>query len=146
MGYLHEAIAMRNRSELRRSAWQPHFDNTRRFVLSAAEGCTNRGRVVVLGSGLLLDLPLPELSSLFREVVLMDVACLPEPRREMRKFRNVTFIEHDVTGIAEPLYLNRHRGIRELPLPETPELPELLRTLSFHSTSSPSSGSFRALS
>jgi hypothetical protein len=34
--------------------------------------------VVVLGAGLLLDVPLNALSSLFREVVLVDIVFLPE--------------------------------------------------------------------
>ncbi len=120
MGYLNEAIAMRRRARERREAWQPHLDNTRRFVSSAAHSCGKRDRVVVLGSGLLLDLPLPELSSLFQEVVLMDVVCLPNARREINKYGNASFIEADVTGIAERLYLNRHCGVRELPEPEIP--------------------------
>jgi hypothetical protein len=123
MGYLNEAIGMRARAHDRRTAWQPHLDNTRRFVLSSAFACAARDRAVVLGSGLLLDLPLAELSSLFREVVLMDVVCLPEARKEIRKYGNVSFVEHDATGIAELLYLNRHRGVRELPQLETGELP-----------------------
>ncbi len=123
MGYLNEAIAMRGRSLERRGSWQPHLDRTRTFVLAAASSCTRRNRATVLGSGLLLDLPLPELSSLFREIVLLDVVCLPDARREIRKYGNVTFVEHDVTGIAERLYLNRHRGIRELPEPEDIRLP-----------------------
>ena len=123
MGYLNEAIGMRRRARERGEFWQPHLDNTRRFVLSSAAACPIRNRALILGSGLLLDLPLAELSSLFREVVLADVVCLPEARRQIGKYRNVSFIEHDVTGIAERLYLNRHRGIRDLPEPETPVLP-----------------------
>ncbi len=123
MGYLKEAIAMRGRARVRRNSWQSHLDNTRRFVLSSAARLKTRNKALVLGSGLLLDLPLQELSSLFREVILADVVCLPEARREIRKYGNVSVIEHDVTGIAERLYLNRHRGVRELPEPETPTLP-----------------------
>jgi hypothetical protein len=115
MGYLDEAIAMRGRHRRHRVSWQPHLDNTRRFVLSAAERCRNRSRVAVLGSGLLLDLPLAELSSLFREVVLMDVVCFPEVRRQIRGFRNVSFVECDVTTIAERLYDNGRQGRSELP-------------------------------
>jgi len=114
---------MRARARARRVSWQPHLDNTRRFVLSSAQACNARNRALILGSGLLLDLPLAEFSSLFREVVLADVVCLPDARREIKKYGNVSFIEHDVTGIAEHLYLNRHRGIRELPEPQTPNLP-----------------------
>jgi hypothetical protein len=115
MGYVDEAIAMRGRYRRRRAAWQPHLENTRRFVLSSAQQCQTRNKVTVLGSGLLLDLPLAELASLFREVVLMDVVCLREVRKKIKRYGNVTFIEQDVTNIAERLYKNKQQRIYDLP-------------------------------
>jgi hypothetical protein len=115
MGYLDEAIAMRGRYRRNRASWQPHLENTRSFVLSAADRCRNRSTVVILGSGLLLDVPLAELSNLFREVVLMDVVCLPEVRRHISGYDNVRFVEHDATSIAERLYNNGRDGLPELP-------------------------------
>jgi hypothetical protein len=115
LGYLDETISMRGRYRRNRTAWQPHLDNTRRFVLAVADRIQNRDKVVILGSGLLLDVPLAELSAMFREVVLMDIVCLPEVRRQIKKYGNVSFIEHDVTNIAERFYTNRLQGIPELP-------------------------------
>lgn len=115
MGYLDETIDMRSRYRRNRAAWQPHLDNTRRFVLAVAEKVRNRNKVVILGSGLLLDVPLAELAGMFREVVLMDTVCLPEVRRQIKGYRNVSFIEHDVTHVAERLFMNRQQGIQELP-------------------------------
>ena len=117
MGYLHEAIAMRGRYRRNRAAWQPHLDKTRWFVLSAAEQCRSKSTVVILGSGLLLDLPLAELSTMFRDVVLMDVVCLPEVRGQIKRYSNVRFIEHDVTNVARHLYENGHNHLHELPEP-----------------------------
>lgn len=115
LGYLDETISMRGRYRRNRTEWQPHLDNTRRFILTVAEKVRNRNKVVILGSGLLLDVPLAELSAMFREVVLMDIVCLPEVRRQIKEYGNVSFIEHDVTNIAERLYTNRQQGINELP-------------------------------
>ena len=115
LGYLDETISMRRRSRRYRTAWQPHLDNTRRFVLAVADRIQNRDKVVVLGSGLLLDVPLAELSAMFREVVLMDIVCLPEVHRQIKGYGNVSFVEHDVTAVAERLYTNRLQGIPELP-------------------------------
>jgi hypothetical protein len=124
MGYLNEAIEMRGRSRRNAAAWQPHLDNTRRFVLSSAEKCRNRDKAVILGSGLLLDVPLAEISSMFREVVLMDVVCLPDVRKQIGTYNNVSFIECDVTNTAERLYRNSLKGIHELPesVPSVPEM------------------------
>lgn len=115
MGYLNEAIEMRSRARRHAAAWRPHLDNTRSFVLSSAEKCRNRSKAVILGSGLLLDVPLAEISSMFREVVLMDVVCLPEVRKQIRLYNNARFIECDVTNTAERLYRNGLKGIRDLP-------------------------------
>lgn len=115
LGYLGETVAMRGRYRRNRTAWQPHLDNTCAFVLAVAEKVRNKSKVVILGSGLLLDVPLGELSMMFREVVLMDTVCLPEVCRQIKGYANVSFIERDVTNIAERLFTNRQQGIPELP-------------------------------
>lgn len=117
LGYLYEAIALRSRYQRNRAAWQPHLEKSRGFVLTAAERCSNKSKIVILGSGLLLDVPLKELSALFREVVLMDVICLPEVRGQIKKYGNVRFVEHDVTNVAERLYQHGQERISELPEP-----------------------------
>ncbi len=115
LGYLDEALAMQRRYRRRQNAWRSHLENTRRFVLSAAEQCRNRSTVVILGSGLLLDVPLEELSASFEQVVLQDVVCLPAVRKRIKRCRNVRFVERDVTCISEGLYRNRQQGICRLP-------------------------------
>jgi hypothetical protein len=115
MGYLYEAIATRARYGRHREAWRPHLERTRSFVLSEAEKCPGRDRVTILGSGILLDVPLEELSARFREVVLVDVVFLPETRRQIRGHENVRLLELDVTGAAENLYRTVRAGGRSLP-------------------------------
>ncbi len=115
MGYLEEAIAMRNRYRRRRTAWQPHLDCSKQFILASAEKCPRRNKVLILGSGLLLDVPLAELSARFGQVVLMDVVCLPEVRKLIRAFPNVSFTEHEATGVSEQLYKNKQQALADLP-------------------------------
>jgi uncharacterized UPF0146 family protein len=124
MDYLSEAIAMRGRYQHNSAAWQPHLGSTRRFVLATAEKCGNRNKAVILGAGLLLDVPLEELSSMFREVVLLDIVFLPEARRSVKQFSNVQLVQNDVTNLAKKLYENIHQGIRELPeaVPRVPDI------------------------
>jgi hypothetical protein len=123
MGYLYQAIALRGRYKRRTGSWRSHLENTRRFVIRSAEECLKRDRVIVLGSGLLLDVPLEKLAGLFHEVILVDVVHLPEVRRRVRRFRNVRLIQSDVTGVAERLFENVSKGIAELPdgVPAFPE-------------------------
>jgi hypothetical protein len=115
MDYLYEIIAMRNRHRRHQTSWMPHLQNTRRFILSAAQRCQNRNKVVILGSGLLLDVPLLELTSMFREVVLVDIVFLPEVWRAVKRLRNVKLFPLDITNMAQKLYENVRCGIRELP-------------------------------
>lgn len=122
MGYLDEALAMQQRFR-RRGTWQIHLENSRRFLLSSAQKCRSRNRAVILGSGLLLDVPLAELSSLFHRVLLIDVVCLPQVRKQIRRYGNAQFIEHDVSTVAERLYRYKQRGIQELPEPEQDSSP-----------------------
>ncbi|HAK59429.1 MAG TPA: hypothetical protein DCO77_03460 [Nitrospiraceae bacterium] len=126
MGYLDEAIAMRRRFRRNRASWKPHLDNSCRFVLSAAEQCRNKCKAVILGSGLLLDVPLAELAVMFQEVVLMDVVCLLEVRRRINRHDNIRFVEHDVTNVAQSLYQNGRDRLPELPepAPATTEIDE----------------------
>ena len=124
MGYLREAIGLKCRYKRHPARWQPHLERTRQCILSAAGKCGNRGKVVVLGSGFLLDVPLDELSAMFRDVVLIDIVCLPEIRRRIKRYGNVRFLLGDVTGIAETLYKNVSCGRRELPF-AAPVLPEI---------------------
>lgn len=106
-GYLYEAIALTGRYARNRTNWQPHLKNSRKFVLSAAERCLDRELIVVLGAGLLLDIPLNELSDMFREVMLLDIVFLPGIRRALKRYDNVRLVEHDLTGVAKRLYRGR---------------------------------------
>ncbi len=124
MGYLYEAIGLKCRYKRHPDAWQHHLEKTRQFVLSAADKSKERGKVVILGAGLLLDVPLETLSSMFCEVVLIDIVCLPEVHRRIKGYDNVRFIQQDVTNIAEMLYQNVQYGRRELPF-SNPVLPEI---------------------
>ncbi|WP_404382073.1 hypothetical protein [Caenispirillum salinarum] len=100
LGYLHDLIAVRARHRRCRDAWAPHLAATRERVAAAAEAAPGRDLAVVLGAGLLLDVPLDVLAAAFRRVVLVDVCWLGETRRAVRRFGNVDLLDHDVTGLA----------------------------------------------
>jgi hypothetical protein len=117
MGYLYEAIAMRGRSRRCRAHWEDHLERSRRAVLEAAAACRGHGAAVILGSGLLLDVPLAELAERFQEVVLADIVHLPHVRRYARRFGNVRLVPYDVSTVAERLFKHIESGRRELPEP-----------------------------
>lgn len=103
MGFLTSSLQVRARFRRCGRAWLPHIQQTRRVILEAAAGCRDRRKAVVLGAGLLHDIPLKELSQLFEEVVLVDIVHPLLSRLSCIRFRNVRQLAADVTGIMEEL-------------------------------------------
>lgn len=122
MGYLYETIAMRERYRRNRSSWQHHIEKSRESLISAAEKARKRNRIIILGSGILLDVPMTELAGMFKEVILADIVHLPEIRKRVKRFPNARLMEHDASGISERLYHNIKQDLNDLPNP-LPGLP-----------------------
>lgn len=112
LGYLKQMIGMQARHKRCRDAWGPHLRHTREMILAATETCSGRATAVILGSGMLLDVPVRELSAAFDEVVLVDILHMPQARREAATLANVRLDTRDITGVARAL----SRG--ETPLPD----------------------------
>ncbi len=116
LGYLRELLAIEGRAARCRPHWRSHLENCRSLILEAASACPNKGKVLVLGSGLLLDIPLAELSASFGQVVLTDIFHLPPVRRALKIHPNVRAVDADVTGtVAEVHRLTRTRDRCPLP-------------------------------
>lgn len=124
MGYLKEVISIESRYERCREGWLSHLEKSRQTVCEALDLCETREKVVVLGSGLLLDLPLRELATNFKEVVLVDILHMPSVKTAVALFDNIKLVTADVTSVAERLYLQRPRPEEPLPSPDEPFLPE----------------------
>lgn len=123
MGYLKELIATEARSQRCRTHWQPHLDKTSAVIIEAMRTVPQPKKAVVLGAGLLTDIPLKALSEKFERVVLVDVCFLKQTRQYLRPYPNVETISLDLTGVAKPLYdlvgNDRHDGA--LPVPMRPD-------------------------
>jgi len=103
MGYLTELIAIRFRHRRCHVAWDPHLKNCRELIRSVIPSCTERQKVIVLGSGNVLDIPLTDLARQFEEVTLIDICHLPATRRLTRRFKNIRLLESDISGVADAL-------------------------------------------
>jgi len=115
MGYLHELIAIGARHRRCRRAWAPHLEACRELIENAAANVEAKGKVVVLGSGHLLDIPLAFLASNFNEVVLVDICHLRNTRKLQKTFPNLHFVEADISGVVDQ-FSERLSG--DLPEPE----------------------------
>ncbi len=115
MGYLKELISMEARHRRCREAWASHLRECHDLIGKATEGIPRR-KVTVLGSGLLLDVPIEELAAAFEEVVLVDIMHMPAVEKRVRAFANVELVSADLTGIAEAVWEHVKEG-RTSPLP-----------------------------
>ncbi len=110
LGFLFSAMQVRARYRRCKEAWSPHLERTRRAVLEAVSLCRGRRKVVVLGAGLLYDIPIEELSQAFRKVLLVDMVHPWLSRMAVRRFRNVERISADVTEVMKQV-----RRIAQIP-------------------------------
>ena len=65
MGYFDEVRGIRSRWQRCKEEWAEHIQRTHSVVLRAMDRCPQKRKAVVLGGGLLHDLPLDELSAAF---------------------------------------------------------------------------------
>lgn len=104
-GHLTQQVAIWARHKRHSAAWEPHLARCKALALAAARACPKGARrtALVLGSGLLLDVPLDEFSTLFERVVLADMAFVPEVRAKARSLGNVEVLQTDLTGCLDRL-------------------------------------------
>ncbi|MEJ8310422.1 hypothetical protein [Agrobacterium larrymoorei] len=81
-------------------AWEQHEVNSKRFILSTASRMRQRRTAVILGSGLLRDVPWQQLAAAFDTLVLVDLVHLSSVRTKLygRKYRNVVLTSRDLSG------------------------------------------------
>lgn len=101
---LHEIIAIEARYKRCKQAWRPHLENCKELIINEALKLRNRDYIIVLGAGSLHDVPLKELSKLFKEVHLVDIFFLQSTIGEMRAYPNVEFHQIDITGVLKAAY------------------------------------------
>ena len=107
MGFLTSSLQVQARFRRCRRAWEPHLAETRRVIVDAAARCPRQRMAVILGAGLLHDIPLRELSTAFREVILVDIVFPWSSRIAASRFKNVRLLEADVTETMAALSRDR---------------------------------------
>ena len=103
LGYVRQSGLLHARSRRCRAAWAPHLALARTVLTEAAAATRRRGLAVVLGSGLLDDVPLDALAEAFARVRLVD-AVHPWPSRlAVRRHADVALVTAEISaGLADP--------------------------------------------
>ena len=103
MGQLRETIAMEARYKRSKSQWETHLKNTKSLIEESSLKVVNQNELIVLGSGLLLDIPIEFLAKYFKRVYLVDVVHLKKIKQTINTYNNVFLVEHDITGLSDQL-------------------------------------------
>lgn len=103
LGTPRELAGIHARAQRCRETWRHHLARSQDFIIRRAEACQSHRRAVILGSGLLLDVPIDALLKRFEEVWLVDLLHFWPVRWSVRNARHARLISLDVTGVLAPL-------------------------------------------
>jgi hypothetical protein len=101
VGLVSESVALWSRGRRRRAQWAAHEKRCHDVVRRAMQGLPARRTLLVLGSGLLRDIPFDELAAAFARVVLLDAVHLAPVRRRIATSPHVATVARDVTGALD---------------------------------------------
>jgi hypothetical protein len=101
-GEINSSVMLWARARRCARAWAAHEQNCHAFILKAMEALPNRRVAVILGSGLLRDVPIEALSRTFDEVRLYDLQHLASVRgwAALKGLRNLRFEHRDISGFS----------------------------------------------
>lgn len=99
LGLVREHVAIDARHARVAEAWKSHLDSSHDAIREISGRCPNRNRVLVVGAGDCLDVPVPDLAAHFGEVILADVVISPVVREfEKNLPTKVKGVVWDATG------------------------------------------------
>ena len=99
------AVSLWSRARRCAKAWAPHESMTKAAIKANCTDLEGKHTVVVLGSGLLRDVPIDFLAKEFRKVILIDIVHLALTRRMIRNkgWDHVVLVERDLSGLPSLL-------------------------------------------
>lgn len=118
--FIRSSVNLWSRANRCAKAWASHEEASKAVIRDAIAEMRRKRTAVVLGSGLLRDVPIDDLAREFDTVVLFDLVHLASVRLRMRRkaYRNVRLIERDVSGyddLADGRMLEPLAFLRQVP-------------------------------
>ena len=99
MKYISDQRGIINRYYEESKGWNEHLQNSRSFILEKIRQHRPE-KVIIMGSGWLLDVPLEELLAACSRVYLADIHHPVQVQHKMKKIENVRLISADISGGA----------------------------------------------
>ncbi len=104
LGLIHEIIGIKYRQKRLSEAWQEHRDNSKKQILEQVTKLPQKRKALIIGAGLLLDVPAKELTESFEEVIFVDVFFLQEAINKMKLLSNCRFEQLDISSKLKEIY------------------------------------------
>ena len=117
MGFVREVNGIRRRYRRCRTFWDAHLQKCQETIRQGFSRCSKHRKAVILGAGLLHDVPLEDLSKRFRTVILVDVVHPFRSRWHTRRWKNIEHLTADVTETLADVYEAGRDG--SIPLPRS---------------------------
>jgi hypothetical protein len=101
LGYVYASVALQARFSRCKNAWENHNQNCHLAIINALPKQTAiAGSVLVVGSGPLYEVPLKELLSRYKRIVLLDVVHPRAVQRLAKHEPRIELLTCDITGFA----------------------------------------------
>ena len=103
--FIGSSVSLWSRATRCKDEWAAHEGSCRRFVADTIGQMRQRRTAVVLGSGLLRDMPVEALARTFDTVVLVDLVHLASVRLwlKVKRLDNVRLVHRDLSGFSDAL-------------------------------------------
>lgn len=103
--FIGSSVSLWSRANRCSREWAGHEERCRAFVMDTISRMKQQRTAVVLGSGLLRDVPIEQMAKAFDTVVLVDLVHLASVRLRLRakRLRNVRLISRDLAGLDAAL-------------------------------------------
>ena len=101
--FIRSSVSLWSRAGRCAEDWAAHEESCKAFIRETIAGMKQRRTAVVLGSGLLRDVPIEDLSAKFDTVVLVDLVHLASVRMRLKagRFKNVRLVSRDLSGFDD---------------------------------------------
>lgn len=101
-GYTYQNVSLKFRSRRCAKAWQSHVQQCRQLILEQFKEINPRA-LMIIGSGLLLEIPIQELLKGSEKIYLVDLVHSKEVRNLAKRHSQIVLVEKDISSLLEIL-------------------------------------------
>lgn len=105
--HLRESIALISRRKRNLEKWKFHEARCHEAIINFINENINAKKILILGSGILHEIPIEHSSFDNKEIHLVDVVHLSSVKKRVKNKTNIHFIEHEITETEKTILKNK---------------------------------------